>query len=336
MALSGLSTLTVARRGWADKREVRGANVQASWTVSRPGRLSATLSARDAWLMGIDDYLGRWVRWDHPLMGPWGGEIEDQPVNLGGGLIELSCTGFAAILKRYRTKKHYRAVSSPAGSLVLRAFADLAIKTPFDTIGADTDGDPIAHTWRGDLLSSVVDRLAKASAHQYDATLADDWTIDFEFRRRTGSDKTGSVCLIEGYHIADGAITPSVSQLTNDILAVSGIRNWDKAPSTVAQAPNSIVTYGRRQAVQRYSGFTTARALESRAKVDLAALDDPVIPVTIRLSDREPQLSEIRQGDTIRVVSSSANAEYIVDITGRAVDADSGVVSLVGDAELAA
>lgn len=333
MPLSGLSTLSISDPGWSGLRELRVANVSASWTLNRPGRLSATLAADEAWLLGIDDYKGKWVRWDHPTMGPWGGIVEDVHIELGRGTVELVCAGFLQVLRHYRTKKHYRQVSSPAGSLVLRAFADLAVKLPFDEIRADTDGDPVALTWRGDLLSSVVSRLASASNHQYDAILNDDWTIDFEFRRQVGEDKSGGVALYEGYQVVDGPVTESIANLVNDLLAVSAEVPWDEAPTVVAVDGDSVVARGRRQGVARYYGFIGSTALRSRARADLARLAKPAIPVVLRLSDREPLLADIRQGDTIRFASASANKEYLVDLTGRAVDAETGIVSLVGDAE---
>lgn len=332
--LTGLSSLIIANRGWADRRELRVASISASWRLNGAGRLSATIAAKDAWLMGVTDWKGMWVRWDHATMGTWGGKVIDTPVNFGAGTVELSCETFVTELKRRRTRKSYRQVSAPPGSLVYRAFGDISSNDlPFDSILCDTSGNPVTIQWRADMLISVVNKLATANGYQYDATLdPDDWSINFQFRRQVGEDKTGEVLLIEGREIADGTAVPSIANLVNDILAVDGLADWDDALTLPVVDPDSIQTYGRYQDTQRYYGFGSTESLYSRAKVDLLTTTQPVIPVSFKISDRETQLSNIRQGDTIRVFSSSANAEWIVSITGRSVDVSSGVATLVGDA----
>lgn len=332
--LTGLSSLIIANRGWADRKELRVASLSASWRLNGAGRLSATIAAKDAYLLGITDFKGMWIRWDHNTMGTWGGKVIDTPVNFGAGTVELSCETFITELKRRRTRKSYRQVSAPPGSLVYRAFGDIASNDlPFDSILCDTSGNPVTIQWRSDMLISVVDKLARANGYQYDATLdPDDWSIDFQFRRQVGEDKTGEVLLIEGYQIADGNAVPSIANLVNDILAVDGLADWDDALTVPVVDPDSIQTYGRYQDTQRYYGFGSTESLYSRAKVDLATTTEPVTPVSFKLSDRETQLSNIRCGDDIRVFSASANAEWIVSITGRSVDVDSGVATLVGNA----
>lgn len=332
--LTGLSSLIIANRGWADRRELRVASISASWRLNAPGRLSGILPANTAYLLGITDFKGLWVRWDHNTMGTWGGKVIDVTYNFGNGTVELSCETFLTELKRRRTRKSYRQVSAPPGSLVYRAFGDISANDlPFDSILCDTSGNPVTIQWRADMLFSVVEKLARANGYQFDATLdPDDWSIDFQFRKQVGEDKTGEVLLIEGYQITDGTSVSSLSNLVNDILAVDGLADWDDALTVPVVDPDSIQTYGRYQDTQRYYGFGSTESLYSRAKVDLETTTEPVIPVSFKLSDREPQLANIRCGDTIRTFSASANAEWIVSITGRSVDADTGVATLVGSA----
>ncbi|MCC6313432.1 MAG: hypothetical protein IT337_05430 [Thermomicrobiales bacterium] len=335
MGASGLSLLTIAGRQWSDKRELRVASVSASWPASNAGRLSAMLSAREAWLLGIDDYLGTYVRFDHPTMGPWAGKIEATNINIDGASIELVCESMAGAMKKRRTKKAQRQASAPAGSHVLRAFADLAVNDlPYDDIQADTDGDPIARTWNADDLFNVVTGLARESEHAFDVTIDDDWLVAFAFRRQLGEDKTGDVVLAEGYQIAGGSIVPTVANLVNDLLVASGEVNWRDATTTAVVNPASAQTYGLRQGTARYDGFSSPQALATRARIDLQRRGVPTIPVSFKLSDREPLLAEIRTGDIIRVWSASANAMYLVSVTGRSVDAESGVATLVGNAEI--
>ena len=166
---------------------------------------------------------------------------------------------------------------------------------------------------------------------EFDATLSD-WTVGFEFRRQVGRDQRGKVLLVEGRHIIDGRITPSRAGVVNDRLAVSADSDWQDAPAAYATDPDSIVAYGRRQDTVRYAGYSTGPALYSRAKADLARIAEPITPASIRVADTEPQLLDVRQGDTIRVWSASANRLYDFRVVTRGVDAEQGVCTLAGDA----
>lgn len=335
MALSGLSLLTIADRGFADKREIRAANIAASWIVNGTGRLSAMLSSREAWLLGIDDYLGKFVRWDHPTMGIWGGRIEDVSVNIGAGSVEISCASFATLMKKRRTRKRQQPSNAPAGSLVYRVFADLAVNDiPYDSILCDTDGEPVLQRWNADDVYNVVSNLARISGHQFDVTLDEEWQIAFRFRTRVGTDRTADVVLHEGYQISDGTPVHSLANVVNDILAVSAEGNWDDAESIAVVDGPSSQQYGRLQDTRRYYGFTTGQALATRARVDLATTATVMVPLTLKLSDRTPELAEFTQGDTIRVRSASSNQLYLMLVTGRSVDAETGYATIVGLGEV--
>ena len=334
MPLSALATLTVAEPGWGDLREVRVASVSAAWAVSRVTRLSAFVDARDAWLLGITDWLGLWVRWDHPTMGTWGGVVQDAAYDLGRGTLELGCASFLTLLSKRRTAKEYVQASAPAGALVLRALTDADNEAPlgFDSLSADEDGPLFQVSWRGEDLLRLTQRLASTADAEFDATVDDDGAVAFAFRHRVGQDRRGDVALIEGYQIVDGSLTPSIANLVNDRLAVSADVDWQDAAAAIATDPDSILTYGRRQDTVRYQGYSTGPALYGRAKADLVLASLPVAPASIRVPDTEPQLLDVRQGDTIRVVSASSNALWDFRVVGRSVYAETGVATLVGDA----
>lgn len=339
MTLSSLTLLTIAERGWGDKRAIVAGDVSASWSVSRPGKLSAILDARRAWLLDVDDYVGKWVRWDHPTCGAWGGVVQDAQCDLQRGTVELSCDSFHDLLAKRRTPATYRQASAPAGSLVLRAITDAGVDdpVPLDSAVADEDGPLFQFQWRGQELLSIVSGMASTAAMDYDVTLDDDTdAIALEFRRRVGRDQTGSVLLVEGYHVIDGTITRSRANLVNDRLAVSADQNYQDAAITVVVDGDSIAAYGRRQDTARYPNVGDAWALATRARADLQTLASPQNPVSIRVPDNEKQLTDVRTGDTIRLWSASANATYAFRVMNRAVMAAQGIVTLSGDAEVAA
>lgn len=339
MTLSALTYLTIAERRWGDKREVRAGDISANWSVSRPGRLSAILDAKQAWLLDVTDYLGKWVRWDHPTMGTWGGIVQDVVYDFQRGTVELSCDSFHDLFAKRRTPATYRQDSAPAGSIVLRAITDTNAEDAIgiDSAAADGDGPLFQIQWRGQELGSVIQSVASMAGMEYDVTVDDDtWSVDFEFRHRVGRDQTGSVLLVEGYQIVDGQATRSRANLVNDRLAASPESDWAKAKKTVVVNAASVDAYGRRQDTERYAGLTSVPALQSRARTDLLRLGQPAIPLSIRVPDTERQLLDVRNGDTIRLWSASANATYSFRVMNRAVVAAQGIVTLTGDAEEAA
>lgn len=333
MTLSGVSTLTIARPGWVDKRELRVASVAANWRVNGVASLVARLPARDAWLLGVENYLDRWVRLDHPTMGTWGGICKQTRV-VTGETLELSCRSFVRLLGKKRTVRVDRPRSGTPGELAWRALQTAPGERPlFDKYEIDGGGEILSVTWQADDRGQVIDRLASASGFQYDVRLDDDWSRVFCFGRRIGSDKTGDVLFAEGYQIGRVDITTDTDDLENNILAVSADDDWETTPWAIEQNGASVQQYGVAEGTRRYYGLRNATALRSRARAELALTALPSTKITIRVRDTEPLLREIRHGDTIRVWSATANAQYVVRIEQRSVNVDRGEVTLSGIAE---
>lgn len=328
---SGLSTITVADPGWGNPRTIAVANLAASWGVNTIGILSAMLSTRQANLAGIDDFKGKWVRWDHHTMGAWFGICTADPADLGVGTVELSCQSMAWLLKKRRTGFRANPTPSPPGSLVYRAFADANWDRdiPF-TLVADEDGAPITAEWRGDDLFDLVDNLASSSGYEYVTTIDDDNAMTFAFRRNAGRDQRGVVLLHEGRDVIDGTISPDISDMVNDILAVSSDDQWSAVDRTVVVDTDSRDAYGALQERREYDYAVRSSSLRTRAQQDLATSALPTIPVSLRLRDRHPALANLSDGDTIRFGCNSKNHYYEVRVTSRSVDINDGAATLGG------
>lgn len=337
LSTSALSTITLAYRGWGDARQIGVASVAASWGVSEIGRFSAVMAARQARLLGVPSLLGLWVLWEHATLGRWGGVIEDVNVDLFRGTVELAGASFATNLRKKRTSRNQRISSAPAGSLWLRAVADVQNDQDLDIdeANADEGGSLLTWEWRGDDLFQVTDALASAANHEYDVYLDDDLRVVAEFRERVGSDKTGSVLLIEGRDVLDGTIALSTYDLVNDILAVSGDDEWAAADHIIVTDPDSIDTYGRQQGTAAYDYATRRASLLPRAQEALVTLAEPAIPATVRVAATNPQLSLFGVGDTVSLWSATANQRYDFRVLSRAIAADEGVVTLSGDCAVA-
>jgi hypothetical protein len=283
--------------------------------------------------MGYDTFLGRWVLWQHPALGSWGGVIEDVSIDLFRGTVELGAASFATNLRKKRTSRTFRVASAPAGSLWLRAMTDVQTDQDLDIddISADEGGALLTWEWRGDDLFQTTDALATASNHEYDVYVDDERRIVAEFRERIGQDRRGSALLIEGREVLDGTIAATSYDLVNDLLALSGDEDWARRDHAVVTDPDSIDAYGRQQGVAAYDFATRRASLFPRAKEDLVTLATPAVPATVRVTASSPELARFRHGDTVRLWSASANRRYDFRVLNRALAADEGVVTLAGD-----
>jgi hypothetical protein len=335
MTSIGPQTIILADAGWSNKREVRVGNVSANWQINGIGRLSALVPIREAWRQGIDDYTDLELYWKHPTMGVWAGVVKMTRVR-SGETLELSARSLVRKLRKSRVNRTYSQRRGSAGALVFRALQDGNGERPlFDQIRVDDAGPLISVDWRADDRFTVVDRLAKASGQQYRVDLNDDWTSTFQFRQRVGEEKQGEILLAEGYNVADVEIVTNADDIENDILAVSADDDWADAAFTYVRDGKSIRDRGRQQGTRRYYGLNSPGALAERALVELKQYRTPTIAVTLTMSARSPLLAEIREGDRVRLWSTSANGRYLFDIERRALNDASGVVYLYGTAEAA-
>lgn len=331
--------LTVANPGYARQRTAVCAELAASWEVSKPGILSAKLPWKQAQTLagqiGRTTLLGAWVAWRSPQLGAWGGIVRRLPSDVGEGLVELSADSFHVLLKGVVTRRDYTTATGSAGELAINAIADAATDRQLwlDSWAADNTGPTKRIDRRGDDLYDVIDGLATDSGYEWDVTLADDWTINFEFRKRIGQDRTGRVLYADGYNVVPaGNVSPSIEELANEIRAVPGDQRWESAPGVLVTDADSVRTYGRRSETRRYLGLSDIASLETQARLDLVTASVPAIPIAITVTIRDRQLPNVRIGDTVRYWSARQDARYALRIVSIAYEARDGSVKLAGDA----
>lgn len=327
---NGRATILLADPSWRNLRDVRVGALMTGWRANGVARLSARLRARDAHLLGFPALLGRWV-WVNTPAGPWGGYVEDTPVQIDNETIELSCADMGGVLDTAITPRTYRQSSGTAGALIARAINQSGSDEPlpFDAIACDEDGSSVTIEWRGDRLGRVVQSLAANAGGLWSVTVDASRAVTFTYL--AGSvDKRGSILLWEGRDALAGTIRPSISQLVNDLLGIANDRDWQRASGARVIDGDSILTYGRRRDVRRYLGHTRRSSLEGVARADLAVLSQPSGPVSLELRDRDPIVAEIREGHLIALRSGSLDRAYDLTVTGRAWDANRGVCTIVG------
>lgn len=330
---AGNLLLTVSEPGWRDKRDVQVVSVAASWEVSTLGLLSAKLPAKRAHLLGIGEWLGKWVRADLGRQGIWGGIIQRNPTETSDGTMELSCDSFHALFDGIATAATYRQASASAGALWLRAIADAPTNRTrwISSIRADEDGPSIAMEWRGDDLYDLSGYLADTSDHEWDVVLNADWTISAVFRKRVGRDRRGRVLLIEGRNGVSGQVAPSRDDLVNVIRAHHEEEQWETSPVTIAIDARSRQRYEEITKTRSYAAMTGPESLYIRAKQDLARESVVKMPTTVIVPASDRQLSDVRQGDTVRYWSARQNKRGDLRIISRSIDVSEGTVKLAGD-----
>lgn len=323
--------LAIFNAGFHDGAIVQAANLALSWDVAAPGALAANVPPDVLRRVGFADPKGKWVVCETGLAGRWAGIFTDRRANTDGTM-SLSARSLHELLAAKRTARNYTTGHAPAGEIAQRLLRDAATETTIwiDTIEADEDGSLYAFDSRGDDLLSALDSLASESGQEYDVTLGDDWKVTFAWRKRIGQDKSGQVLLREGAELADVEVSESLSTIVNDMLGVSDASEWPDAASAVAEDPDSIATYGRRQATKRYLG-ADPQSLEALASSDVAVLAQPVQAFRGTLAADHPVVADIRHGDIVRVWLGTAGYQGTLRVTNRALDVDAGQLVLAGE-----
>jgi len=330
LARGALSLIVIADPGWRNQRHIVVGDLSLGWRINGPARLSCRLRSDDAYLLGFDEPLGRWVYHEGPL-GTWSGYVEDTPVDIGGGALELSCIDHAGLLGHSTVPRNYRQYSSSPGALIKRAIQDSALDDPlwFDSVSCDEDGSPVTVEWRGDETSSVIKSLANGSRGIWTVRADDDKLLSFTYRSQA-TDKRGSILLHEGRDVLAGNIRPTISQLVNDILGVANDRSWKDAAGARVIDADSVTLFGRRKSTRSYQGHTRASSLQSVARADLNVSASITGPVSLQMSDRHPIMADLREGQTVLFASASANRYFDLTVTGRAHDTTRGLATIVG------
>jgi hypothetical protein len=331
-------TAIVSRPGWFDQRMVEIAPPSCSWRTDGPGSFDTTIETRALTAAGYDltalsDPLkGKWLWWDHPTAGPWGGVItRTEP---GQWMTRIVAEQFNVLLRHRRTATAEAATGIAPGSLAL-----------YYLTGAERNGDSFLLTGMtaeeggqavdleprgGDLCDDIMPMLA-GYGYQWRVRA---WSMDerlFEFRTRLGTDKRGTVLLSEGRHVTGARTTGDLWTVANSIVGVSGEQDWRDAAGYQLDDDASIRTLGRRyETTIAYTGVATRSTIAPLVKRDLALRRYPQEIGEVQVVDEELIWSEIREGDTVSILSQHLNYHGPMEVDIRSLDARSNVLTLAG------
>lgn len=327
-----LSSVLLYKRGWRFERPLQVSSLRAAWAINSPGRLSCLLPVRDQVLTGVD-WLGRWVVWEHPTMGIFGGFVEDAPIDTGAGTLELVTPGFIQILAKRRTRRRYKPVMGPPGAILAHGLSGVVLGPgmPFE-LSVSERGPFLSYEFRAENAMSMIQELAGSSAQEWDAGLLSDRTLKLTWREKIGRNETARVVFTEGVNIIDARIEQTTVNTVNDLLGIADDDQYRRAQGARIIAAGSRGRFGVMQDTQQYKGVVTKSTLLPRVQKDLKTLALPTTSIALRVWHMEPRLQYVRNGTEFRFVSASGNAVYRARVLAREVDMDSGIVTLTCDA----
>lgn len=333
MAAENLVTIT--ERGGALPRLIELDDIVCSWHLNEAGAFSAFTTASVLRRAGLyDDLEGRWLTYEHPTAGPWGGVITIERYR--GQEAELAAYGWPILLKRRRASASQRALTGPAGALFRHVITEAAREEPtFIEIGdTDESGDFISLDVRSeDLYDSVLGRF----------TALGQWTVTPDrvarFARRIGRDRTATCRLVEGIHIEESGSTEWLRDMalrTNDLLVFGADGDPENAGRQAASArvrdATSMQRFGPLESTATYSQTRSAGTLVALARAAIAELAEPWVSLPLTVLDVDGAWAKFREGDEVMVELGQMGREVRYRVDARALSVTEGTMTLSGTA----
>jgi hypothetical protein len=369
---AGLSDIIIADRLTdANQRRLRGtSNLQCSWELSAAGMLTCDVPLRDLKKAGMSPagLLGKWIHYQHPTAGHWGGIITN--VNPGNGIVGIGAESWAAAWRGLLTKK--------AGIDQMYLFNAIALQV--DALRADSGislGSIDSSNFGGG-DAAVNDEFLEGGQDMYDAFLplvlnrwndmnawklgiqAAGWNVDpvtrqFTFDATYGRDLSATVSLRDGRHNVGSEWADDLTDVINDVQITAEVNStftamlWDdttgprivtqsRLDEATARADNvaSVARYGRRQMRMDHEAvFPSETALGAAATNLVAGFSQNQQLVTIRSADVDGVYREFREGDIIYAWLANNDAAGPMLVRHRALDVGRGVMTVSGEADLA-
>lgn len=373
---NGLSDIIIADRLTdANQRRIRGtSNLQVSWQLSAAGMLTCDVTLRDLKKAGLSPMglLGRWVHYDHPTAGHWGGIITR--INPGDGIVGIEAESWAAAWRGLLTRK-YGYEQTNFGS---------AVQLQVDALRADSGirhGRTVTSNIGGG-ESMVGSELLQGGQDMYDAFLPQvlnlwrdinawkiglqtaGWNVDpvtreFTFDAVYGRDLSATVSLRDGRHSVSSEWADDLTDVINDVeiiaevnttfttsitsqnqsgVTVQQIITQSRLSEGTARAENvvSVARYGRRQLQMDHEAvFPSIASLQTAAANLVTGFSQNQQLVTIQCADIDLAWRQFREGDIVYAWLPNNDAAGPMLVRHRALDVGRGVMTVSGEADLA-
>lgn len=309
--------------------------------VSVNGTCSVEVMTADLVELGLlptPDALGdRWLRFSHPLLGEWSGEVQEVRHDLGSGTTEIAAQDWSALLEARRTAQDY--VISPAaqpGDILKRVFTDAAREEGplyIDDIRWDSAGAPLELFIQADDVADVLRQVVAAGGveHRFNPDRS------LEIRNRLGIDRFASVTLAWGRDIVDGEYIASRRPVVNDLLALPADTEFKSSDAVVVYDADSIEAGRRRQGTRIYPNFIGRGELRAAAKADLRRMVAQGNTVRLDLTNDGNAFGTFAAGDTVRVlipqVGSAFEAPFGLRVMVESWDSETDILRISGTVE---
>lgn len=366
MASTRLDEVVILEHGGIDAKRLRVFDVQASWELSNIGAFSAYCQIEDVRAAGLPLSLkDRWLIWDHPTAGRWGGVISG--VQFDQGVMEIAADSWGALLRFRILPQQERWNGAAPAALARHALMMLdANHGTFIRIGTiEEGGPPIEMVFGGqDVADDLLPSLVEAGM---------EWTIDeeryFHAGRKIGRDVSASVRLVEGVHIikariaddvwADGAdetyfiesMEQSARQTVVRNATLTAVQQSDPSITLAAQpspsgaprkkqrtkpAPSSSA--GSRTVaawsnpIEHWTYFPPGVSAHSLLAPTEGGAPVPTSPIELTIRDVDFVWSRIQLGYVVRADIGGTGFSGRVRIVGRGIDIAGNTMSLSGEA----
>lgn len=372
---NGLSDIIIADRLTdANQRRIRGtSNLQVSWELSAAGMLTCDVTLRDLKKAGLSPsgLLGKWIHYEHPTAGHWGGIVTN--VNPGDGIVGIGAESWAAAWRGMLTLKH----GYPEG------YFGSAVHLQVDALRADSGislgGIDVTNIGGGEAV--VGSEFFEGGQDMYDAFLpmvlshwrdmnawkiglqTVGWNVDpvlrqFVFDATYGRDLSATVSIRDGRHSVSSEWSDDVTDVINDVEITaevnttyttsvpsqlsSGVMTQQTVTQSVlkeatARADNvaSIARYGKRQLRMDHEAvFPSIAALNTAALNMVNGFSQNQQLVSIQSADVDLVWRNFREGDVVYAWLANNDAAGPMLVRHRALDVGRGVMTVSGEADL--
>ena len=356
----------------AHQVRLRGvSNLAVSWELSKAGQLSFELPYVDLLSYGLADLpalKGKWIHYEHPTAGPWGGIV--RVINASNGVVSLGAESWAVALDGVGTRVFGQQNYAMLSMLMkqINAVRQLTgIRAGGYDVGSDGDlvaqdetldvGTDLYQTYLPAILSRWQDERGWKAGLQSAAWNIDPTTRVLNFDSTYGTDKSHTVWIHAGRHITSTDIQDDLEDVINTVNYAGKVNytshetitkrtkkgkkkvkritvRGTKPAFRTGRNTRSVTAFGERSLTLE-KDFSSETLMQQAAtnRAQFMALDTQ--NVSIQIADVDQVWSTFREGDLVMLAAGFDGLIGKMVIRNRALNVAQGVMTVAGEAALA-
>lgn len=345
--------LVSERLSEANKRRMPVSNLSVSWEFSGVGVMSFDVQLDDLVTYGLDhrSLHSKWIRYEHPTAGAWGGII--QTLDGDNGTLSVGCESWASALRGVTTQANIAAGSRMIATLmqqidltsgdtgVKRGIADTQINASqaidlLPEYDFFAEGQDLLETFLPNVMQRWVDEfdwLPKIQSAGWDI---DPVTRRFRFDSTYGDDLRSFVALRDRVHAVGSGWTADTTEIVNRVL-VPGTKKVGETWVNIMHVGTddlSIRKHGQRSALYPIDAPPVASNPATWAKQRAQGLAKEEQAVTFDIVDEHDIFAYFREGDIIYAALTNSRVQGPMVVRHRALNVSTGVMTVSGEAVL--